>query len=205
MDLLSSALEANGYKLSDTVQQQLFVYIQLLQKWNKVFNLTAINDLNEIIYRHILDSLSISSYLQGQRLIDVGSGAGLPGIPLALLFPERSFTLLDSNSKKTRFMTQAVCELGLKNVQVVHERCENFHPAECFDTIMTRAFATLKTMLEWTEHFLCPSGIFLAMKGLYPESEIQDIPKKFNLLAVHQLVIQGLDAKRHLVCISKGA
>lgn len=205
MDFLSQALLFNHYAFDQTCQEKLWAYIELLQKWNRVYNLTAIHDPEKIVQLHILDSLSVRAYLQGNRILDVGSGAGLPGIPLALTCPDKTFTLLDSNSKKTRFLTQVVCELGLKNVTVVHDRAENFHPDQCFDNIVTRAFAALTDMLLHTEHLLCPAGVFLAMKGIYPESEIQEMPAHFKLIAVHELIIKGLDAKRHLVCIGKGA
>ncbi len=199
--LLKEALSENHYAISDANQTKLVTFLELLQQWNTIFNLTAIRSPKEAVYLHILDSLSILPYLHGSRLLDVGSGAGLPGIPLAIIEPDKQFFLLDSNSKKTRFLNQVVYELGLKNITVIHERAENFHPSECFDSIITRAFASLNDMLVATQHLLAPHGQFIAMKGVYPEAELAAVSKPFKLQAVHPLTIQGLDAKRHVVCI----
>jgi 16S rRNA (guanine527-N7)-methyltransferase len=201
--VLEQALSDNQFDISQTIQDQLIDYLDLLQQWNQVFNLTAIRDPHEMVWLHILDSLAIRAYLHGDRIIDVGTGAGLPGIPLALTCPDKQFVLLDSNHKKTRFLNQVVYELGLKNVTVVHSRCESFAPEHCFDSIVTRAFATIESMLTATQHVLCEQGQFLAMKGLYPEAEIKAIPEKFTLLAAHRLDINGLDAERHLICIGR--
>lgn len=202
-EVLAQALLANQHVIAEDIQEKLLAYIDLLQRWNRVYNLTAIRHFDEIISLHLLDSLSILPYLKGTRLIDVGTGAGFPGIPLALICPEKQFFLLDSNNKKTRFLTQVICELGIKNVEVIHSRCESFHPDECFDTIMTRAFASLQQIVLSTQHLLGPEGQFLAMKGIYPKDEIKELPASFCVLAVHELVIQGIHAKRHLVCIGK--
>ena len=202
-EALAQALQANRYVISDDVQEKLLAYIDMLQRWNRVFNLTAIRNFDDIVSLHLLDSLSILPYLKGTRLLDVGTGAGFPGIPLALMCPEKQFFLLDSNNKKTRFLTQVICDLGIKNVVVIHSRCESFHPDECFDTIMTRAFASLQQIVLSTQHLLGPEGQFLAMKGIYPKDEIKELPASFCVLAVHELLIQGIHAKRHLVCIGK--
>jgi 16S rRNA (guanine527-N7)-methyltransferase len=200
---LQEALVKNGYEFSADIQQHLLVYLDLLQRWNEVFNLTAIDNFEDQVWLHILDSLSISPYLHGKRIIDVGTGAGLPGIPLALTKPEKQFVLLDSNSKKTRFLTQVVLELKIKNIEVVHARCENFKTDNLFDSILSRAFSSIAVMLEKTSTLVTPAGQFLAMKGVYPQEELQAIPADFELLGVHKLVIKGLDAERHLVCIKK--
>ncbi|MEO8965305.1 MAG: 16S rRNA (guanine(527)-N(7))-methyltransferase RsmG [Gammaproteobacteria bacterium] len=200
---LQQTLLENGYQLSSETQQQLFAFLELMHKWNRVFNLTAIRDFKESILLHILDSLSVAKYLHGENIIDVGSGAGLPGIPLALMYPDKTFVLLDSNNKKTRFLTQAVFELKIKNVSVEHARVEDFKPIKTFDSIITRAFANIKVMLETTQHLLAEDGQFLAMKGVYPEAELKDIPAQFNVLAVHKLIIKGLLAERHLVCVKR--
>ena len=200
---LHDALDANHYTLPFSIQEQFIRYLDLLTQWNKVVNLTSITDPEQMILRHILDSLSIHSYLQGKRVIDIGTGAGLPGIPLALFYPEKSFTLIDSNNKKTRFLTQAVHELKLNNVEVIHTRCENYHPEEAFDSILSRAFASLQVMLETTQHLANESTRFLAMKGIYPTQEIEEISPEFKLLAVQQLIIHGMNAERHLVCLAK--
>jgi 16S rRNA (guanine527-N7)-methyltransferase len=156
-----------------------------------------------MIFLHILDSLSIHPYLKGEKIIDVGTGAGLPGIPLALFYPEKSFTLIDSNNKKIRFLTQVAYELKLNNVEIIHARCEDYHPAGKFDSILSRAFASIQVMLETTQHLAAVDSLFLAMKGIYPEQEIQGISGEFKLVAVHKLAIHGMKAERHLVCLAK--
>lgn len=201
--LLTKALTANDYDLTETVQQQLVSYLQLLDRWNQVFNLTAINAPEERVLLHIVDSLSISPYLHGARILDVGTGAGLPGIPLALAHPDKHFVLLDSNSKKTRFLTQVQAELGMKNLEVVHARCQDYKTVMGFDSIVSRAFSAITVMLATTQHLLAPSGQFLAMKGVYPQAEIQEMPEAFTLVGAHKLTIKGLAAERHVVCIEK--
>jgi 16S rRNA (guanine527-N7)-methyltransferase len=203
IQFLAHALSDNGLNLSTNLQESFLQYLNLLRHWNRVYNLTAIQDPEDMIMRHILDSLSISPYLQGNRIIDIGTGAGLPGIPLALLHPNKQFTLLDSNNKKTRFLTQALIDLSLKNVDIINMRCENFYPEQPFDSILSRAFASLKVMLQTTQHMSHPQGQFLAMKGSYPEQELGDIPADFKVTAVHRLIVKGLDAERHLVCLEK--
>lgn len=200
---LHEVLQNNGYHFSSQTEYQLLAFLDLLQKWNRVTNLTAVRDPKGMIFLHILDSLSISHYLHGHHILDVGTGAGLPGIPLALTNPDKHFVLLDSNSKKTRFLTQAIHELNIKNAEVVNQRSEDFHPVKCFDSIVTRAFAAIPVMLNATQHLICEQGRFLAMKGIYPEKEIQAIPDHFKLLDVHALKIKGLNADRHLVCVEK--
>lgn len=202
-DFLQRALTDNHFHLKEQIQEYLLRYLHLMRKWNSVFNLTRITDPKDMIMLHILDSLAITPHLHGSRIIDIGTGAGLPGIPLALTQPDRSFVLLDSNSKKTRFLNQVVFDLGLSNVEVIHSRAEDFHPAKLFDSILSRAFASLEEMLRTTQHLLNKQGQFLAMKGTYPEQEIQAIPPEFECLAVHQLHIKGLNAERHLVCLQR--
>lgn len=199
---LANAITNNGYAVSPDIQQQLIRYLDLMQRWNKVFNLTAIRDTHDMVMLHLIDSLSISPYLHGSRILDVGTGAGLPGIPLALTHPDKQFVLLDSNSKKTRFLTQAIVELGIKNVEVVHARCENYQSAG-FDTILSRAFSSIAVMLANTQHLIANDGQFVAMKGVYPEQEIQEMPFGFTVLGVHKIIIKGLDAERHVVCIQR--
>ncbi len=201
--LLPLALAKNGYELSESTQQKLLAYLELLQKWNQVFNLTAIDDPEEMVWLHILDSLSINPYLHGTRIIDVGTGAGLPGIPLALTQPNKHFVLLDSNGKKTRFLIQAKLELGLNNIEVVQARSEDYIPQTQFDTIVSRAFSTIAVMLARTQHLAADQGQFLAMKGTYPDSELQEIPAHFQVMGIHKLDIQGLAAQRHLACIAR--
>jgi 16S rRNA (guanine527-N7)-methyltransferase len=200
---LHRMLLENNYSLPAGTEEKFIHYLDLLAKWNKIYNLTSIRDPNDMVMLHILDSLSINPYLHGTRILDVGTGAGLPGIPLAIIQPEKKFTLMDSNSKKTRFLTQVVLELKLTNVEVIHSRCEDLRPEQPFDSILSRAFASLRVMLEATHHLVAKHGRFLAMKGVYPESEIQELQQGFKVLAVHKLVINGLAAERHLVCLAK--
>lgn len=199
--LLSQALLNNQCQVSPLIQDKLVAYLELLQNWNRVYNLTAIRDPQAMVLLHILDSLAINPYLQGNRLIDVGTGAGLPGVPLALLNATKHFVLLDSNNKKTRFLIQVCAELNLKNIEVIHARCEDYHPLDCFDSIISRAFSSLKNMLLATQHFAGINSQFLAMKGTYPKEEIATIPENFMLLKVHDLKISGLDQHRCLVCL----
>lgn len=203
LNFLHHMLCDNQYDLPASTENQFIHYLDLLTRWNKVFNLTRIQDPKQMVILHLLDSLSIHPYLHGTQIIDVGTGAGLPGIPLALLYPAKKFVLVDSNSKKTRFLTQAVCELKLSNVEIIHARCEDFYPGQRFDSILSRAFASLRVMLEATQHLANQHGQFLAMKGVYPAQEIQDMAPGFKLLNVHKLLIRGLDAERHVVCLVK--
>jgi 16S rRNA (guanine527-N7)-methyltransferase len=200
---LKAALTANGYVLQPTVIEQLHAYLLLLEKWNQVFNLTAIRDIGEMITLHILDSLAITPFLVGQRIIDVGTGAGLPGIPLALTQPDKVFFLLDSNGKKTRFLNQVKLALGLKNVEVITARTEEFIPSAPFNSIVSRAFSSIPVMLAMTQHLVAHDGQFIAMKGTYPQEEIAQIPADFRVLEVHKLDITGLSAQRHVVCIKR--
>jgi 16S rRNA (guanine527-N7)-methyltransferase len=200
-DFLHQTLTANNFNLSKELETRFYDYLLLLQKWNRVYNLTAIRNPSDMVLLHIADSLSINPYLHGDRILDVGTGAGLPGIPLALLNPDKHFVLLDSNSKKTRFLIQALQTLNIQNVEVIHARCEDFQSEEGFTTIVSRAFASIQVMLTTTRHLIGQDGQFLAMKGVYPEQELLEISPRFQVINVHELKIQGLDAERHVVCI----
>lgn len=201
--LLTQALKENNLTVTDSAQQQLLTYLDLMHRWNKVFNLTAITNPREMVYLHIIDSLAVQPYLTGKRLLDVGSGAGLPGIPLAIVNPDQQWVLLDKNNKKTRFLTQASAELRLTNVEVAHARCEDFKPSQCFDNILSRAFGTLSLFAESTAHLLCEHGQFIAMKGKYPQEEINELPTRFLLQKSAQLDIKGISIERHVICLSK--
>ena len=188
--------------LDDKQQATLIKYVKLLEKWNKSYNLTAVRKPEQMVTRHLLDSLSISPYLRGNSLLDVGTGAGLPGIPLAIVFPDRQFTLLDSNNKKTRFVVQAVSELELPNVDVVQSRVEEFQPNKVFDSIITRAYATIGDMVRQTTHLLGENGQFLAMKGTNPVAEIDELPSNYVIKESHVIKVPGLEEQRHLLEIS---
>lgn len=201
--LLSDALASNHFSVAQDTQEKILQFLDLMSRWNQVYNLTAIKDPKEMVWLHLIDSLSINPYLKGQRIIDVGTGAGLPGIPLALINPEKQFVLLDSNSKKTRFLIQVIAELKLTNVEVIHARVEEFKPATGFDSILSRAFSAIQVMLSKTQHLLAREGQFIAMKGVYPEQELAEIPSGYRVAEVHKLNIKGLLAERHVVCVER--
>jgi len=200
--LLKTGLKKLNIELSDDKIELLLAYHALLVKWNKAYNLTAVRDPEEMIRRHLLDSLSILPHITGERILDVGTGPGLPGIPLAICFPEKNLTLLDSNGKKTRFLTQAKIELKLDNMTPVQSRIESFE-TEPFDAITSRAFATLKDMVDGSIHLLKDEGYFYAMKGLYPTEEIGELDNRTTVVDCFALHVPGEEAERHLVKIQK--
>ena len=185
------------------LRDPLLAFLHLLEKWSAAYNLTAVREPEKMVTHHALDSLAVVPYLRGPRVVDVGAGAGIPGIPLALACPEFEFVLLDSNAKKTRFITQAVNELGLTNVTVERTRAEDYLPARTFDTVISRAFASLAEMLDMTQHLGAPDGVFVAMKGIYPHDELLAVPPKFKADRVAAVQVPGLDAQRHVVCLTK--
>ncbi len=201
--LLATALRENHLSVSAHQQQLLSDYLNLMTQWNRVFNLTTITAPRDMVYLHVMDSLIIKPYLKGTHCLDVGSGAGLPGIPLAIVDPTKHWMLLDKNSKKTRFLTQAVATLALKNVNVVHARVNDFHPARTFDTILSRAVGSIAELITMTEHLLAANGIMLAMKGKYPQTELSEIPSRFLSQNVIQLSIKGMNVERHVVVLAK--
>jgi 16S rRNA (guanine527-N7)-methyltransferase len=174
-------------------------YLDLLEKWNRVYNLTAIRERSRMVTHHLLDSLAVLPHVHGPRVLDVGSGAGLPGIPIAIAGPALHVTLLESNHKKSAFLTQAVAELQLANVQVVTERIESWQTETRFDTIVSRAFAELGEFASLAGRLLAPQGVLAAMKGVHPFEEIERLPKAFRVQEVVRLRVPGLDAERHLV------
>lgn len=199
--LIAGAAEM-GVTLDERQTSQLMNYIQLFNKWNKTYNLSAIRDLPSQVDRHLLDSLSVVPYIDAERIIDVGTGGGLPGIPLAIMFPEKSFTLLDSAGKKTRFLFQVKTQLGLDNVQVENRRVESFKPEPLFDAVISRAFASLKDMTDGCHHLLAEDGVFYAMKGLYPTDELSELEKNYKVSASYPLQIPREDGARHLLVIT---
>nr|WP_067289230.1 16S rRNA (guanine(527)-N(7))-methyltransferase RsmG [Marinobacterium profundum] len=193
---------AMGIELTQQQADQLMAYLALLVKWNKAYNLTAVRDPAQMVTRHLLDSLSVLPHIQGPRLIDVGSGPGLPGIPLAICRPDIAVTTLDSNGKKTRFQQQVKAELGLDNLEVINARAENCDRPP-FDQVISRAFASLEAMLHWTSHLCREDGVFLAMKGLYPDDELQALTPGIELKASHPLRVPGSEGARHLLILGR--
>lgn len=198
MSAFDSKLSEMGLTMPAAQQQKALAFLHFLKKWNKAYNLTAIHGIDDMVTQHLLDSLSIAPYLQGQNILDVGTGAGFPGIPLALYYPDKHFTLLDSNGKKTRFLLQAKSEFDFPNVEIVQERVENFQTANCFDAIIFRAVKSIQEMISKTQHLCCKNGQLLAMKAVYPTIELQNLSNPFTVQA---LSVPGLEAERHLIII----
>ncbi|WP_137822307.1 16S rRNA (guanine(527)-N(7))-methyltransferase RsmG [Pseudomonas sp. D(2018)] len=204
-DELATGAQQLAVELTPEKQEKLLAYLALLIKWNKAYNLTAVRDPDEMVSRHLLDSLSVVSRVAelGDNWLDVGSGGGMPGIPLAILFPERRFTLLDSNGKKTRFLTQVKLELKLTNLEVVHNRVEAFTPERPFNGIVSRAFSSLEDFSNWTRHLGDGETRWLAMKGLHPDDELQALPADFRVESAHQLEVPGCQGQRHLLILRR--
>ncbi|WP_126457157.1 16S rRNA (guanine(527)-N(7))-methyltransferase RsmG [Sulfuriflexus mobilis] len=199
---LAQGLHTMQCALDEDQQSALLRYLTLLEKWNKVYNLTAVRDPAQMVPQHLLDALSIRPYLAGRRILDVGTGAGLPGIPLAIAEPECEFVLLDSALKRTRFVTQTVAELGLKNVEVVQARIEDYAPKALFDTITSRAFTATGDFVAATGHLLADKGCLLAMKGKLPEEEINHLPRQWSCEA-HKLAVPGVVGERHVLVLKQ--
>lgn len=202
-DALAEGLDRLGVEASDAAVAKTAEFATLLDRWNKTYNLTSVREIARFVPLHLLDSLALLPYLHAGTLLDVGSGAGLPGIPLAVMRPDMQVTLLDSNSKKSAFQQQAVIELGLGNVEVVSRRVEQFRPPAGYAQIVSRAFSELADFVGLTGHLLAPGGRWLAMKGLYPGQEIGRLPQDVVVEAVHKLVVPGVDGDRHLVVIKR--
>ncbi|MCP3868429.1 MAG: 16S rRNA (guanine(527)-N(7))-methyltransferase RsmG [Gammaproteobacteria bacterium] len=198
-DQLKRGLAEMGLEMEEFRQHLLLEYLTLLYKWNKTYNLTAIRDPEQMVSRQLLDSLSVLHLVQGTRVLDVGSGPGLPGIPLAVALPESRFTLLDANGKKTRFMQQVKTELALKSLEVVRSRVEDFHPTKRFDTVTTRAFASLSQISRLTGHLVETGGRLLAMKGIEPKEEIEALSAEGVEVKVIPLRVSQLKGLRHAI------
>jgi 16S rRNA (guanine527-N7)-methyltransferase len=199
---LSAGLSAMHLVLPGTALKQLSDFLRLIEKWNRVHNLTAVREPGQMVVLHLLDSLAVLPYLADARgLLDVGTGAGLPGIPLAIARPDLDVTLLDSSHKKAAFLEQARAELGLANVNVVCERVEQWRPGRTFDVVVSRAFSELAEFVAQSAHLVSPGGVLLAMKGVHPFDEIERLPSSHRVESVIELEVPTLDAKRHLVLL----
>lgn len=179
--------------------QALMHYLSLMEKWNKAYNLTAIRALDEMVIYHLLDSLAIHPWLKGDRHLDIGTGAGLPGIPLAIAYPHQPFTLLDSNGKKVRFLQEVKRQLGLANVEIIYSRAEDYRPLPVFDTIISRAVSSVEQLITWTKHLIAKQGIWLSMKGRYPDDELNALDLPYH---VHTYTVPMLPGERCCVVIN---
>lgn len=198
---LINLLNKASINLPDQQIDRLIGYVELLHKWNKAYNLTSVRDPEQMLTRHIIDSLVVAPYLKGQSFIDVGTGPGLPGIPLSIIKPDCEFVLLDSLGKRVRFLKQVQHELKLTNITPVQSRVEEFQREGGFDGVISRAFASLQDMLSWCVHLPAKNGAFYALKGVYPEDEISQLPANFHVESVEKLYVPELDGERHLVII----
>lgn len=198
-EMLVSGARELGIDLDPKRAETLLNLVDELERGNAQFNLTAIRDRPGMLRKHVLDSLSLQPYLRGERLADVGTGAGFPGLALAVINPQRRFTLIEATGKKARFVEQTAQRIGLGNVLVVNSRAENYRPFELFDTVVARALASLADFVAYAGHLCAPGGRLLAMKGKRPDDEISALPRAFRVLAVHRLSVPGLPDKRHLV------
>ncbi len=199
---LDEGLAALEQDLPSDARARLIDYVELLARWNAAYNLTAVREPQAMVTRHLLDSLAVAPFVRGRTLADLGSGAGLPGLVLAIAEPARAVTLVDTNGKKSRFQREAVRSLGLGNVEVIHARVEDVEGR--FDCVTARAFASLADMLSWGGHLLDAHGQWLAMKGRRPDDELEQLPPDFRLLAEHALEVPGLEAERHLLVLARG-
>jgi 16S rRNA (guanine527-N7)-methyltransferase len=201
--LLTSLLAQTDIVLSDKQQQQLVAYVELLDKWNKAYNLTSVRDPKEMMVKHIMDSLVVAPHLTGEHYIDVGTGPGLPGIVLAIALPDTQFVLLDSLGKRVRFLMQVKHALGLDNVTPVQSRVEEYQPSVKLDGVLSRAFASLQDMVQWCSHLIDDSGRFIALKGQFPDEELENLPTGTKFEQDISLDVPKLDAERHLIILSK--
>ena len=200
---LGRGIEALGLALNAAQQSALLQFLVLLEKWNRVYNLTAIREIGKMVGAHLLDSLAVLPHLPVRRVLDVGSGAGLPGIPIAIARPDWEAVLLDSNHKKVAFLRQAVADLALANASVACERVETWRAEQGFEVIISRAYAEIAEFVQQSAHLLAPGGVFAAMKGVHPYEEIERLPGEFRVREVIELHVPGLDAARHLVLVGQ--
>lgn len=196
--VLYNGIEQLRLSIPTLIQEKMLEFLHFLEKWNRHYNLTAITDFNEMVTHHLLDSLSITSFLQGTKIVDAGTGAGFPGVPLALAFPDKQFVLLDSNGKKIRFLIQAKAQLNITNITPIQSRLENFSAPDCFDAIIFRAVGSIPELLEQAEHLCCDKGQMLFMKGHQPQQELAAIPPAWKYV-IHTLQVPYLEEERSLV------
>jgi len=223
---LATGLQQQGQNIDPLQQDKLIQFVELLSKWNKVYNLTSIKKPYDMIHLHLLDSLVMLPFFDNpqsgsdssiKQVLDVGTGGGIPGIPLAICLPDIHFVLMDARGKKIRFIQTVIAQLGLANVTAIHSRVEEFpgntaqknniysDPDKKFDRIISRAFASLSDMILFCQHLLSPQGKFLAMKGQIPQEEIAQLPEGYRIEQINELNVSGLEAKRHLIQIAFNA
>ncbi|WP_281630687.1 16S rRNA (guanine(527)-N(7))-methyltransferase RsmG [Vibrio sp. St2] len=201
---LDALIAQTKLEVSDNQRDQLVGYVEMLNKWNKAYNLTSVRDPSDMLVKHILDSIVVSSHLQGQRFIDVGTGPGLPGIPLSIMNPDKEFYLLDSLGKRIRFIKQVLHELKIDNVTPIQSRVEEFQPQDKFDGVLSRAFASMVDMVEWCHHLpKAQTGCFMALKGQLPQDEIDQLPDWCSVTDIKALQVPELEGERHLVILSR--
>jgi len=201
---LTELISQTHLTISELQLDQLIQYVELLNKWNKAYNLTSVRNPSEMLVKHIMDSLMVGEHISGNRLIDVGTGPGLPGIPLAILYPDKQFTLLDSLGKRITFLRQVVFQLKLVNVSPLLSRVEQYQPEELYDGVLSRAFASLEDMISWCSHLIpVEQGRFFALKGQYPEQELNELPNNIKLEKSVQIQVPKLVGERHLIELKK--
>ncbi|MCO7200328.1 16S rRNA (guanine(527)-N(7))-methyltransferase RsmG [Pseudoalteromonas sp. OANN1] len=203
LEQLNELLADTSIELSEQQKRQLVEYVQLLDKWNKAYNLTSVRDPKEMMVKHIMDSLVVAPHLTGSNYIDVGTGPGLPGMVLAIARPDINFVLLDSLGKRVRFLMQVKHGLGIENVTPVQSRVEEYQPSVKLDGVLSRAFASLQDMIQWCSHLIDNQGVFLALKGQYPADELEQLPNGVSLSQDISLVVPKLEGERHLIILSK--
>jgi 16S rRNA (guanine527-N7)-methyltransferase len=200
---LSQACSELSFTVTQGQQEKLLAYLAMMHKWNKAYNLTSVRSPEDMLIKHIVDSIAVYPHLQGTRFIDVGTGPGLPGIPLSIIMPDAQFTLLDSLGKRVRFMKQCAYELKLDNIDPVQSRVEAYNQGIPFDGVLSRAFASLKDMLHWCEHLVDSNGYFFALKGQHPDAELSELGDQFSLVSSHSLHVPELNGERHLIVMKK--
>ncbi len=201
---LQNLIAKTSLQVSMKQVQLLIQYVELLNKWNKAYNLTSVRDPQDMLVKHIMDSLMVGEALQGKSFIDVGTGPGLPGIPLAILYPERNFVLLDSLGKRITFLRQVVFQLKLTNVQPIKSRVEEYQDKAPFDGVLSRAFSSLNDMVSWCSHLITEEhGQFLALKGQYPTDELANLPENISLVSSHEIKVPELVGERHVLILKK--